>query len=401
MKALSVIKREYMENVRKKSFLISTILVPVLLMAFTFVPMLSTLFVPNEQLRISVLDDFFSTLKDTLKDGRKKYVVLKFDDMPATYEGAKDFLISKLENGELDIALFVPDDVFESREIYYYTKDVGSVLILEKFENRLNSIVLKKRLAQAGLDYENRRVTKAGKVAKKNIMGEWGLVFGFVMILYMTLLTWGMSIQRSLIEEKSSRVIEVLLSSLEPKDLFFGKIVGLGAVGLTQITIWTVTGLSLGFYMYLAASSYFEYLNISPLVLVYFIVFFILGFLFYSAIFAMVGAICSTEQEAQQLQGLLTMPLILPLLVLMLIIQSPNSTVSVVLSMIPVFAPMIMLARIVILMPDFWQIAVSVVLLIISIYGAVYFSSRVFRVGILMYGKRPGLREIIKWFKYA
>ncbi len=420
MKVLKVIKREYLENVRKKSFLISTILVPILLIAFTFVPMLSTFFVPNEQISLAVLDatgeigaDFTASLTDTLDDGRPKYDVRVVEGAGGNSEDAKKSLISDIENGLLDVAVEIPEDVYSEGKFYYYTKDVGNVTVLEFIESRVSSSVLKKRLGRAGLDYERvknltrevslemRRVSKSGDVSKKNFLGEWGIVFAFIMILYMTVLTWGMSIQRSIIEEKSSRVIEVLLSSVEPKDLFFGKILGLGAVGFTQILIWTVTTLSIGAYIYVAAAQLLDYVSLPPVVLVYFLLFFILGFIFYSSVFALVGAICSTEQEAQQLQGLLTLPLILPILVLMIIIQSPNSLIAVILSMIPLFSPMIMLARIVILMPDFWQIALCIAILLASIYGAVYFSSRVFRVGILMYGKRPNFREIIKWFKYA
>jgi ABC-2 type transport system permease protein len=221
------------------------------------------------------------------------------------------------------------------------------------------------------------------------------------MILYMALLTWGVSIQRSIIEEKGSRVIEVMLSSVEPLDLFLGKIIGLGLVGLTQLAIWVVVALSIGFYTYYAAAGIFSYINVSPLTLVYFVIYFIFGFLLYASIFTIVGAICSTEQDAQQLQGLVTLPLVVPILLLMMIIQSPNSTIAVVFSLIPLFTPMLMLARVVVLQPSFWQIALSMVLLVISIYASIYISSRVFRVGILMYGKRPGLREVVRWLRYT
>jgi ABC-2 type transport system permease protein len=420
MKAFHVIRREYMENVRKKSFVISTILVPIMLLAVTFIPIVITLFMPSTQVTIAVLDrtgeieaDFAAALDDTLKDGRPEFVIQDFTDLPADFDEARKVLIAKLEAREIGVVMDIPADVFETGKVFYYTKDVGSVTVLEKFEKQLNLIVLKKRLAHAGIAYERvknltkrvdlevHRVSKTGTVAKKDMLSEWGVVFVFIMILYMALLTWGMSIQRSLIEEKGSRVIEVLLSSLEPRDLFIGKIVGLGAVGLTQIAVWTLTGLALGFYTFIAAAQYFEYFDIAPVVLVYFIIFFILGFLFYSSIFALVGGICSTEQEAQQLQGIVTLPMVVPILIIMMIIQSPNSTLSVVLSMIPLFSPMLMMARIVVLMPDFWQIALSMGILIVSIYGAISFSSRVFRVGILMYGKRPGVREIIKWYKYS
>jgi ABC-2 type transport system permease protein len=142
-------------------------------------------------------------------------------------------------------------------------------------------------------------------------------------------------------------------------------------------------------------------LDIPPAVFGYLVVYFLLGYLLYSALFMAAGAVCSTEQDAQQFQGLITMPMIVPIMALFLLIQNPSSTFAVVLSMVPLFAPMIMLARIILLEPPAWQIAASVVLLLATIYFAVVFAARVFRVGILLYGKRPSLREMVHWYKLA
>jgi len=193
----------------------------------------------------------------------------------------------------------------------------------------------------------------------------------------------------------------VLLSSLSPKDLLFGKVVGLGLAGLTQMAIWGGFGLIFTVYSAGATAGVLASVEITPVTWVYFFVFFLLGFLLYSSIFTVVGSIGSTEQDAQQLQGLVTMPLIIPILVLMFIVQSPNSALSVVLSLVPLFSPLVMLARIILLQPPAWQVALAVAILAVSIYGAVAFSARVFRVGILMYGKRPSIREIVRWYKYA
>ncbi|NIM18758.1 MAG: ABC transporter permease [Candidatus Latescibacteria bacterium] len=420
MNAHHIIKREYVESIRTKSFLISTILVPVMMVAFLFVPLLSAFFVSGDQVTVAVVDrtgevaeDFTGALDDTLKDGRPKYLVSPVITSSPDFDREQEELITLMNNERLDILIDIPEDVFSLGKVFYITKGERILEIIEKFENSLGDIILKRRLASEGLDYEQvaaltrgislevRKTTKSGSMEERSFLGEWGLVFMFVMILYMALLTWGITIQRSIIEEKGSRVIEVLLSSVSPMDLFVGKIVGIGLLGLTQLIIWVVAGLSIGFYTYYAAAHIFSYINVPPSVLVYFIVYFVLGFLLYASIFTIVGAICSTEQDAQQLQGLVTLPLIVPILVLMLIIQSPNSNIAVVLSLIPIFTPMLMMARVVVLQPDFWQILLSVVILLVSIYGAVYFSSRVFRVGILMYGKRPGMREIIRWYRHA
>jgi len=420
MNGYLIAKREYLENVRKKSFLISTILAPVLMVAFTAVPVLLTFFESGSQVSVAVLDrtgevaeGFVSSLDDTLQDGRRKFLIADVIAFSNDFDKEYDRLLKKINNDQLDILIEVPEDVFTSGKVNYITKDERSITILEEFEDKLGEAVMRQRLAREGLDYD--QVTKLtegvslevlkstgkGNIEERSFLGEWGLVFVFVMILYMALLTWGISIQRSIIEEKGSRIIEVLLSSLNPMDIFVGKIVGLGLVGLTQLVIWLVVGLSIGVYAYVAAAEFFSYINVSPVVLVYFVVYFVLGFLLYASVFTVVGAICTTEQDAQQLQGLITLPMVIPIIVLMLIIQSPNSPLAVVLSLIPFFTPMLMLGRIVVLQPPAWQIVLSLVLMVASIYGAIYFSSRVFRIGILMYGKRPGMREIIRWYRAA
>jgi ABC-2 type transport system permease protein len=356
---------------------------------------------------------FAASLDDTLKDGRQKFIVNQVITEADDFDREFDRCVADLNNKIIDVVIDVPEDVFERGEIFYITIEQRSLRIIDNLEESLNDIVLRQRLAREGLDYERvtaltqgvslevRRTTRSGEMEERSFLGEWGLVFIFVMILYMALLGYGVTVQRSVIEEKSSRVIEVLLSSLSARDLFVGKIIGVGLVGLTQMMIWAVSGLAIGLYSYYAAAQVFQYINVPPLVLVFFVLYFVLGFLFYSSLFMIIGAMCSTEQDAQQLQGVITLPMIVPLLVLMLIIQSPNGIASVILSMIPLFTPMLMMARIVVLQPDLWQILLSMVIMLVSIAATITFAARVFRVGILMYGKRPSLREIFKWFKYA
>ena len=142
-------------------------------------------------------------------------------------------------------------------------------------------------------------------------------------------------------------------------------------------------------------------MQVSFIDVVYFLVFFVFGFLLYSSIFTIIGAVCTTEQDSQQLQSIVVFPMIVPIMMMFLVIQNPNSTVSVVLSLVPLFAPMLMLSRVVISEPAIWEVALCIALLLASIYGVIVFSARVFRTGILMYGKRPGLRDILRWSRYA
>jgi ABC-2 type transport system permease protein len=420
MKALYVIKREYLENVRKKSFIIGTILAPTILLLLYSIPILSMFFVPNEQISIAVLDRsgrvadaFIESLSDTLDDGRPKYIAASVTPSGGDFEGEKTGLVEDIQRNNLDVLIEVPEEALETGKINYISKDVFNERVVDDISDKLNTIIIMQRFSVQGLDFdvvskltehtrlEEMKITKSGVLQEEQLVGKYILVVVFVMILYMSLLSWGISVQRSIIEEKSSRVIEVMLSSVEPKDLFLGKIIGVGSLGLTQIGIWAIIMLAIGFSSPFAAAQFATFVNISPAEVFFFVLFFVLGYTLYSALFTIIGAVCSTEQDAQQLQSLVILPLVIPIMLVFLVIQNPNATLSAVLSLIPLFTPMLMLARIVISEPSSWQIALSIVLLIISIYGVIAFSARVFRVGILMYGKRPSLKEIFRWSRYA
>jgi ABC-2 type transport system permease protein len=416
MNWLHIIRREYVAHVKKKSFVIGTILVPIFMLAFLFIPILLAFFQTDEQLSVAIIDHtgkvakaFATSFKDTTDSGEPRYV---FSIEPPTAE-RKAELIRKLDTGDLDIIVEIPADMMEENSANYITKEHRTIQVQEAFASRLTEIAVRGRLEREGLrtdqvsslttpvKLQERYLSASGKVEEKSFLTDWGLVFAFVMILYMALLTWGITISRSIIEEKSSRVIEVLLSSVEPRDLLLGKVVGIGLAGLTQLGLWSVMGALVTLAGGATAVSFFSKVQIPFSVFVYFIVFFVLGFLLYASLFTVVGSICSSEQDAQQLQGLVTLPMVIPILILMVIVQSPNSSLAVVMSLIPFFTPMVMLGRIVVLQPPLWQIALGIVLMLASIYLAVAFSARVFRVGILMYGKRPSLPEVIKWYRSA
>ena len=416
MNWLHVIRREYVEHVRKKSFVIGTILVPFFMLAFLFVPILLAFFEPDEQLSVAIIDHtdevgraFAASFADATKSGEPKY--LFSHEEPS--EARKEELVAALDAGKLDIVVEIPADVIDDSRVSYITKEHRTLQIQETFEDKLTEIIVRGRLAREGLQtaqvtsltkpvrLQERYLSSSGEVEEKSFLMDWGLVFGFVMILYMALLTWGITISRSIIEEKGSRVVEVLLSSIEPRDLLLGKVVGVGLAGFTQLVIWSLMGILVTAAGGATAVSIFANVHIPFSVFVYFVVFFVLGFLLYASIFTVVGSICSSEQDAQQLQGLVTLPMVIPILILMVIVQSPNSSLAVVMSLIPLFTPMVMLGRIVVLEPPLWQIALSIALMVVSIYLSVSFSARVFRVGILMYGKRPSLPEVIKWYRSA
>ena len=420
MKALHIIRREYVESARKRSFLISTIFAPVLILVLYAIPVLTVFLIPPEQISIAVLDDtglvaeeFVSSLSDTLSSGKPMYKAMIADPRDRDPAAYKKILVESIKSNALDVLIEIPADVFEKGGVDYISKDYFNERLMDEMKDKLDSIVIARRLSREGMDYgrviaatkhiqfHERKITRTGMMEERALVGEFILVVVFVMILYMTLLSWGISVQRSIIEEKSSRVIEVLLSSVEPRDLFIGKIIGVGSLGLTQIAIWGTIMLAVGFSSSLFIAEFSQYVRVSAGDVLYFVLFFVLGFLLYSSLFTIIGAVCSTEQDAQQLQSIVVFPMVVPIMLMFFVLQNPNSTFAVVLSLIPLFTPMLMLARVAISDPPWWQVALSIGLLVVTIYGVILFSARVFRAGILMYGKRPSLREIFRWFKYA
>jgi len=420
MKVNKVIRREYTEIVRRKSFVISTLLVPVLMVVFLMVPILFGKMEPARQYQVAIVDqtglmgvELAAALSDTLPDGSRKYVCTTIPADGERFDAEREARLADVRAEKLDIVVAIPASVLDDGKADYITRDERSFNVHERMEEGLTDLVLKQRLAREGLDYgrvkslttrvelEMNQVTAAGAVEKKDMLGEYGVVFAFTMILYMALLSWGMTISKSIIEEKGSRVMEVLLSSLTPRDIMVGKLVGVGLAGLTQLLVWALLGLALSSYGAANMMSLLAKVQVPPMVFVYFVIYFVLGFMLYSAIFMTIGAMCATDQDAQHLQGLVTLPMIVPLLTLMLLIQSPNSGLAVGLSLIPLFAPMMMLSRIILLQPPAWQIALSMLLLVGAIAVAVTFAARVFRVGILMYGKPPSMRELMRWYRQA
>jgi ABC-2 type transport system permease protein len=222
-----------------------------------------------------------------------------------------------------------------------------------------------------------------------------------VVLLYTTLLMYGVSVMRSVIEEKSSRIVEVLLASATPQQLMIGKILGVGAAGLTQAAIWATAGAIVSAPTMFAMKSIAPSVRIPLPALIAFPVFFLLGYLLFSCTFAALGAAVNSEQEAQQFQTIVILPIILPMILMTFVIREPNAPLSVALSLFPLTAPILMYLRILVRQPPAWQIATSIGLLLLAIWGLVSLAARIYRVGILMYGKRPTLPEIIKWVKFA
>ena len=313
--------------------------------------------------------------------------------------------------GALDGYLKLPAAVLEGGKAEYYGKTVSNMIDINLLEESVSSAVIAERLAGAGVDRTRVEELTRGvdlKPVRLSATGERedrgaGFILSFilVMMLYTTVLMWGQAVLTSVIEEKTNRVVEVIVSAVRPYHLLAGKLLGVGAAGLTQFLVWALTLLLLSLFgAGMAASLGVGKLpEISPMTLVFFLVYFLLGFLMYAALFAAVGACVNTTQEAQSLAFPVFMPLILAVMFLMPVLQAPDSGFAIGLSLFPLFTPLLMFLRISVLQPPAWQIALSVVLCVLTIMGIVFVAGRIYRVGILMYGKRPTFPEIMRWVR--
>ena len=435
-KILAVIKREYIQMVRTKGFIIGTVLGPVFMIALIVVPIIVSSVSVEKQETIGVVDltnEIFMELdkkldhKDyRLKDGFRRYVLEKFEPYAGTDE-LRHELRERVLKKELSAYIYIPEGVLEmgaresavrdsepeeDKKVEYVSEHTTDFEKLRTLNRVLNNVVIEKRLKREGLDPQKVaqyikhvelqpiKITKKGE--EKDTGGTFMISYILALIIYMAILIYGQVIMRGVIEEKSSRVVEVVLSSLKPFQLMMGKILGIGAVGLTQFSIWTLFGIGASVYgtSFIPAGANFAIPSIPPHVFVYFVVFFILGYFLYGTIYAAVGSMVNSEKEAQQLVMPITMFLIVPIMLMIFIIRAPNSSIAVFLSFIPFFAPILMFLRITVLLPPFGQIGASIVILILTILLMIWLTAKIYRVGILMYGKRPKLAEIVRWIRY-
>jgi ABC-2 type transport system permease protein len=235
-----------------------------------------------------------------------------------------------------------------------------------------------------------------------NALAALAAAYVMFLLMYMAIMLYGMNTARSIIEEKTSRVFEVLLATIKPEELLAGKIVGVGAVGLTQVGIWMLAAAALSttsFAASLIGGGGRGLIGAGQIG--FFLLFFVFGFLLYSSIAAALGAMTNSEQELQQLNMFLVLPLAFCTVMLFPIIRAPNSLLSQVASLVPFCTPLLMNVRLAVTEVPGWQVWLSIALMTLTIAAILWVSSRIYRVGILMYGKKPNLPEILRWLKYA
>ena len=429
-----IIKREYLNKVRNKSFIIMTFLSPLIMVGiFTLVAYLSQL--NNDKTRvISVLDES-GLFANQFEDGDN--IEYKMLDAISLEEAKKN-----VENSEDYGLLFIPqtESIDElSKSITFYSEDSPSLLVMDDIEDAIQDKANTIKLKDAGIDAQKIKDLRVRIDAKlETFKGEetsklgsgLKLAFGGAAgyLLFMFIIIYGNMIMRSVIEEKTSRIIEVIISSVKPMKLLLGKIFGTSLAGITQFLAWVIL---IGVFSMIASSIFgidpqavqaeqaeaalaqtgeganifqevLMEINNLPIanLIIMFILFFVGGYLLYASLYAAIGAAVDSETDTQQFMLPILMPLILAVYVgFFTVIENPHGTVSQVFSFIPFTSPVVMLMRIPFGVP-LWQQILSVVILFATFIGTVWFAAKIYRVGILMYGKKPSYKELIKWLKY-
>jgi ABC-2 type transport system permease protein len=411
-RVLAVARREYVERVRSKAFVIGTVLGPLLLGGVMLGPSLLMSKQRGRALRVSVVDDTKRVGDGVVRSLGEQQVAgqARFEVVPTGAGDGIDSLRARVVAGTLDGLVHVQGETVEAASAAYYGRNVSNIMDLQQVERAVGEAVTDERLASAGLPAERvRALTKppAFKTIQLTAQGaredrkEAFLVSAILLtLLYTSIAMWGSVVMSGVLEEKTSRVVEVVVSSISTWDLFLGKLVGVGAAGLTQFVAWGVALALLG----LAAAASGATAGAPVLgagLLVSFAAYFLLGYFFYGALFAALGASVSSQQEAQPLQFMVMMPLVSGFALFPVVLGNPDGPLAVVLSMIPFFTPLLMFLRISAVTPPAWQIALSVLTMLLGIAGAVWLGARIYRVGILMYGKRPTFAEMYRWIRQS
>ena len=454
-KFLAVVKREYVQRVRTKLFVVMTVLGPILLMVFTVVPgmLMSKKF--GGDTRISVIDQTEGTklyesirnalarqdldndkgaqenVADTVNSNTRermektgKNLIGNFSVEQVNLKGrslddVRRELSGRIGRDELDGYLIVPADILANTESkpVYYGRNMSDLITKGQIEQGLSRAVRKQRLIAAGVkeevienlskpvSLEVHPVSEKGEEgAKESGMAGFLLAFVIAFLIYMTVLLYGQVILGAVVEEKETRIAEILFSSVRSLTLMLGKLIGVSLVALTQLGIWALAFVTLSAFGLSALEARgIEGINIHLPIsfFVYFFLFFCLGYFIYATLYILVGSMVTTTQEGGQVAMPIILMLMAGLYLAFPVMRSPNSSVAVWVSMVPFFSPIVMVVRIVSQTPPPWQIALSLSIGAVTVVLLLWLAARIYRVGMLMYGKKASIPEVMRWVRQA
>ena len=403
-KLWKVTAHEFRRTAANKAFVILTILGPFLITAMGVLPTLISTSGGQRVIEIAALgrpEPLYREVAPALEG-------LKIRLVP--WEGSEQEADAEVLSGRMYGYLVFPADVLSARSLTLITREVADYRVLETLKSVIGQALVAQRLASAGLESPsireliavpvigNQQVTKSGRKVQGDVLSSILIGVTFTLMLYMTILLYGQSIGRSVVQEKTSRTVEIMLSSLEARDLLFGKILGQAAASLLQYGVWI--GMALLFLRLLAPVLRLQSLpHLAGALPLYLVLFFLLGFLLYAALYAALGAAAEDEQNL----GALSWPVLIFLMVPMIgvggIVMSPASPLVVAMSLFPLTAPIVMFVRLMLSEPSAWQVALSVGLLLLSILGVMGLSAKIFSIGILMTGRRFRWGDILRWLR--
>jgi ABC-2 type transport system permease protein len=449
-KLLVIIRREYLGRLRTKGFVISSLLGPLIMIGFTVVPGLLISMRTGGATKVAVVDltgKMYGGVRESIltsrdddegEEGARKdspaatavtpdreaqmrqvskalgahYEVEQVTPGGRPLDEIKNELNARVRKGELGVYIVLPEKILEEGRAEYYGRNVSDPITTSQLRHSLNRAVVEQRLREANIDQNRvRQLSKeieleTTKVSEGGLERDSGGGFGLAMFvglfIYMAILMYGQLILSSVVEEKTTRVSEVLFSSVKPFHLMLGKLAGVALVAVTQYVIWAVAFGAFALYGVgmLAARGMDVPLPRLPLSFaVYALLFFIVGFLMYATIYLIVAAMVTTEKEAGQMALPVIFLSVISVYLAFPVIRNPNSSFAFWISLTPFFSPITMLVRIVTETPPFWQIALSLGIGLASVVLFVWVAARIYRVGMLMYGKSASLPEVVRWLR--
>lgn len=444
-KSLLILKREYLTRVKKKSFIVMTLLVPVIMAALTILPTYLAMMDDKEERTIAVYDQTGLLLNRLESTQYTKYHYIPEQEFATLSKNFKSDKYYALLHIPANILTTSHAAMISDKQVTFDIKNqisnrIENIIESEKKKQVINEIGvpdLEKKLAatKTNITVETIKIGEEGKAVKSS--AEMAMVIGYAagFIIYMFVFMYGLMVMRGVMEEKQNRIVEVIISSVKPFQLLFGKVVGIGLVGLTQIAIWIILGFGIAsgvktFSGTKAPQTVVQSQNIMSgadmaqmaaptpeaqskvveifgmisnlnlaLIIFALLFYFICGFILYASLLGAIGSAVDNDEDAQQMMFPVTMPLIFSIIILFAIAKNPEGPLAFWGSMIPLTSPVVMMARIPFGIPV-WQIILSMVILLATIFGTIWIAGKIYRTGILMYGKKVTLKEIVKWLFY-
>jgi ABC-2 type transport system permease protein len=447
-KFLAVVRREYVQRVRSRMFVGLTILGPLLLILFSVVPGL-LINIKTDVTRLAVIDetdnaqlyerfrsalteantsshrpDFAGSLNANTRERIEqagnsmtgRFSTERVDSNGRSLEDVRRELNRRIAANELDGYVVLPADILQNADSKpaYYGRNVGDVITRSQIQERLNLAVNRQRLIIAGVDEQRLKslsrpveletypVNEKGEAGERDTGAGFFLVFFVGFSIYLTILLYGQVILGAVVEEKETRIAEILFSSIDSLPLMMGKLIGVSLVALTQLGIWGATFVALtGWILGASGLQGLNMPHLPPLFAVYFVLFFLLGYFLYASLYALIGSMVTTTQEGGQLAMPVVLLLVFGFYLAFPVIRSPSSPLAFWASMVPFFAPITMIIRIVSQTPPVWEIALSLFIGLVTVIAFLWLTARIYRVGMLMYGKRATIPEVLRWLRHS